>query len=67
MKETSTSNHYDDLPDVLSPEDLIKFLRLGRSTVYDLLGAGTISSVRLGRQYRVSKRALGAFLGVVSE
>lgn len=55
------SERYDDLPDLLRPDDLMKFLHLGRSTVYELLGAGTIPSVRLGHQYRVSKRALGAF------
>lgn len=61
------SQRYDDLPDLLCPDDLMNFLRLGRSTVYDLLGRGDIPSVRLGRQYRVSKRALGAYLGVAGE
>jgi excisionase family DNA binding protein len=61
------SCRYDDLPDVLSPEDLMGFLRLGRSTVYELLGAGTLPSVRFGRQYRISKRALGVHLGMGGE
>jgi len=52
-----------ELPDVLTPAEVCRFLRLGRNNVYDLLKAGAIRSVRVGQQYRIGKAALRDFLG----
>ena len=57
---------FDELPAVLSQPELSKFLRIGRSKTYELLrlptSAGGIPHVRLGKQIRVTRTALLAWL-----
>ncbi len=47
---------------VVSPNELMKILGLGRSTIYEGLRTGAIPSVRVGRRFLISKRALEALL-----
>jgi len=49
---------FDDLPEFLSPEEFWRFLRIGRSTVYDLLRRNEIPHVRFGRVIRIPKSAI---------
>lgn len=49
---------YDELPDLVTPEEARAFLRIGRHTVYDLIKSGALPSVRFGKLIRVSKAAL---------
>ena len=51
----------DDL-DVLTPVQLAEYLALGRDKVYALLAAGRIPAVKLGRTYRIPRRALEEWL-----
>ena len=46
---------FANYPDVLAVNDLCKMLRLGRNSVYDLVGSGAIKSKKIGKQYRISK------------
>lgn len=48
--------------DVLTPEEVQKILRVGRNTVYSYLSKGILPSVRVAKQYRVSKLAVLKFL-----
>ena len=57
-----TYTHYDQLPLVLSVDDLMKVLGIGRNTAYDLIRCGKIKSVRIGHQIRVPKDSLLGFL-----
>lgn len=52
----------DDLPLSLKVEDLMPILHIGRNTAYELVRSGQIRSIRIGRQLRVPKDALIAFL-----
>jgi excisionase family DNA binding protein len=54
--------HLDELPDVLTADEVADVLRLGRNTVYDALRTGTIPSVRIGRRLLVPKAALRRLL-----
>ena len=55
----------DDLPDLLTPQDLIDVLPgVGRDAVYLLLQRGEIPSVRIGRKFVIAKAALKSFLGI---
>ena len=47
-----------DLPDILTVQEAAKYLRLKRSTAYELVKQGVIPSVKLGRQIRVPKSRL---------
>lgn len=49
-------------PLALSVEELATALNIGKNTAYDLVRSGQIQSVRVGRQIRIPKIALTAFL-----
>lgn len=53
---------YEALPVVMSVEQLAETLQVGRNTAYSLVRSGRIKSVRVGRQIRVPRGALEAFL-----
>jgi excisionase family DNA binding protein len=51
-----------DLPSVLKIADVSRVLAIGRRQTYQLVGAGSLRSVRIGRSLRIPKTALIAFL-----
>ena len=52
----------DELPISLRVEDLMPILGIGRNTAYELVRTGKIRSVRVGRQLRIPRDAVVAFL-----
>ena len=52
----------EELPLVLRVEDLMAVLDVGRNTAYELVRSGQIESIRVGRQLRITKQALVAFM-----
>lgn len=52
----------EELPLVLRVEDLMSVLGVGRNTAYELVRSGQIESIRVGRQLRITKQALVAFM-----
>jgi excisionase family DNA binding protein len=54
---------FSDLPDILTPNDLIKYLPIGRNAIYETLQSQRIRNVRVGQKYLVPKAALREFLG----
>ena len=52
----------EELPLVLRVEDLMFVLDIGRNTAYELVRSGKIESIRVGRQLRITKQALVAFM-----
>ena len=54
--------HYYDLPDILSPDEVMDYLQIGRNTVYKLLKSGEIPSIRIGKKYRTPKILLADML-----
>ena len=53
---------YDDIPLVMTVEDLMPILLIGRNTAYELVRSGEIKSIRIGRQIRIPRDALIEFL-----
>lgn len=51
-----------EFPDVGRVEEVAAVLRCSKWCVYDLIAAGTLKSIRLGRSIRVTRRALEEFL-----
>ena len=47
---------------MLTPLEVSKRLRIGRSTVYRLIAEGTIPSVRIGASIRVSEKKLNGWI-----
>ncbi len=56
------SKRIDDLPDILTVDDLTVFLGIGKNSAYDLVRSGKLRSIRIGRQIRITKDAVLAFL-----
>ena len=57
-----TYTHYDQLPLILSVDELTKILGIGRNTAYDLIRCGRIRSVRIGHKIKIPKASLLEFL-----
>ena len=55
MNKVNKKMQLEDLPSFLTPEEVGEIFRLGRTTVYALLKARKIPSVRFGRQVRIPK------------
>jgi excisionase family DNA binding protein len=47
---------------LMSPEELAKFLGLGRTRTYELLSAGIIPSVRIGRLRKIRRTDVDRFV-----
>ena len=52
----------EDLPIFLTVAEASQVLRIGRNIVYELVRCGQLPSVKLGRQIRISKKALLDFM-----
>lgn len=58
---------FEDLPDVLTPKELISYLPIGRDAVYSALQSQTIRNVRIGQRFVIPKEALREFLAGAAE
>lgn len=56
------NNNLEDCPAVLTVRELARWLRVGRNTAYRYIRLGKIRSVRVGRQIRIPRSDLVAFL-----
>lgn len=52
----------DSYSDVLTVEDVMKILHIGRSKVYELLRSKVIPSMRIGKKYIIPKPMMVDFL-----
>ena len=52
----------DQLPLVLSVEDLADVLGIGINSAYELVRSGKVGSIRIGRQYKIPQNALETYL-----
>ena len=53
---------FDDIPLILTVEDLMPILGIGRNTAYDLVRSGQLRCIRIGKQIRILKQDLQQFL-----
>lgn len=42
-------------PDIVTPEQVMKMLGIGKNTVYHLLNSGEIKSIRIGNRHKIPK------------
>lgn len=52
----------EDLPLLLTVEEMASVLRIGRNPAYQLVRAGNIQSIRIGRSIRIPRNALIQFV-----
>ena len=55
---TAKTQRYEDLPDLVKPEEAPKFLRVSRNGIYELIHANALRSIKFGRLIRIPKQAL---------
>ena len=48
----------DDIPLIMTVEDLMQILLIGRSTAYKLVRSGKLKTFRVEKQIRISREAL---------
>ena len=58
MRDPATPPRWDDLPDLVTPEDARAFLQVGRNTIYELIKSGALPSRKFGKLIRIPKSAL---------
>lgn len=58
---------FESLPLTLRVEDLMPILNIGRNTAYELVRSGQIKSFHIGRQLRIPKESVVAFLSQAAE
>lgn len=56
----------DNLPVVLSVQQLAEVLQIGRNSAYDLVKSGQIRSIRIGRTIRIPQSSLFDYLNQLS-
>ena len=49
---------YSEYPDIVTPDELMKMLRIGRNAAYALIQSNTISSFRVGKRYKITKQSV---------
>ncbi len=54
--------NFDDIPLVLTVEELMPILSIGRNTAFALVRSGQIKSIRAGKQIRILKHELLEYL-----
>ena len=59
IQEMSIFNEYGD---IVSGDDVMKMLHIGRTAVYTLLQNGSIRSVKVGRKYIIPKQSVIDFV-----
>lgn len=64
MSNNNSNELFRDFNDVVTIEDIMKMLHLGRTTVYELLKNGVIYSVKIGKKYIVPKQSIINFISV---
>ena len=57
-RDPITPPRFDDLPEMVTVEEMGAFLRISRNSAYDLVKSGTLKSVKFGRVIRIPKAAL---------
>lgn len=53
---------YENMPLLLTVEEMASVLRIGRNPAYQLVKDGTIQSIRVGRSIRIPRNALIQFV-----
>lgn len=53
---------FEKYDDILTVEELIEILKVQRKTIYNLLKTKKIKSIRVGREYRITKKALQEYI-----
>ena len=54
----------DNYPDVLTINDVMSILHIGRSKTYEMLRTNVIPNIRIGKKFVIPKKAMIDFLEI---
>ena len=52
----------DDFQEILTVDDVMQMLYIGRNTVYNLLNSGELKGFRIGRTWKIPKDCLTDYI-----
>ena len=52
------NNEYD----ILTPEETMDYLNIGRNTLYHLLNSGKLKGFRIGRNWKIPRKSLDEYV-----
>ena len=52
------NNEYD----ILTPDEVMDYLVIGKNTLYKLLNSGELKGFRIGRNWKIPRKALDAYV-----
>lgn len=64
MMTDKTYEMFSDYEDVVTVDDVMKMLHIGKNSVYDLLKNHRIESIRVGNRYVIPKKSVINFLNI---
>ena len=53
---------FKDYDDIITVEELCEMLMIGKNAAYELLGSGRIKAIRIGRIWKIPKKAVEEFV-----
>ena len=53
---------FEEYPDVVTIEELQEMLGIGRGLAYQLVNSGKIKAVKVGREWRITKKTIIEFI-----
>lgn len=67
MDSITTYRSVEEIPLILTVEDLMPILCIGRGAAYELARSERIKTIRVGRKIRIAKHELLNFMGISGE
>lgn len=48
--------------EILTPEDVMEYLDIGKNAVYSLLSSGDLKAFKIGRKWKIPRKELDAYI-----
>ena len=52
----------DNEYDILTPEEVMEYLNIGKNSVYALLNSGELKGFRIGRNWKIPRKSLDSYV-----
>lgn len=62
MNSRETDNSFVNENTMLTTADVMKILRIGKTTLWELISAGAIKGIRIGRSWRFSRENINRYM-----
>ena len=53
---------FENKYDILTPEEVMKQLNIGKNAIYKLLSSGNLKAFRLGRNWKIPRKEVDAYI-----